>query len=57
MLLGGDIKEDKMGGECSTYREKILVHTCRLLKGCQEGKRQFVRPRSIWNDNTTILKK
>jgi len=40
-----------MGGDCSTYGEKILVHTCRLLKGHDEGKRQFARPRNIWNDN------
>jgi hypothetical protein len=55
--LGGHNKEDEMGGECSTYGEKILLHACRLLKGHHEGKRQFVRPRNIWNNNTyNILK-
>jgi hypothetical protein len=43
------VKEDEMGGACSTNGEK--TNACRILVGKPEGKRQLGRPRHRWVDN------
>ena len=41
-----------MGGECSTYGEKIGVY--RVLVGKPEGKRPLGRPRRSWENNVKM---
>jgi hypothetical protein len=43
------VKEDEMGGECSTNGEKRNAY--RILVGKPEGNRPLGRPRRRWKDN------
>jgi hypothetical protein len=45
----GQVKEDEMGGTCSTNGEKM--NACRLLVGKPEGKRPLGRTRRRSVDN------
>jgi hypothetical protein len=46
------VKEDEMGGACSTNGEKRNVY--RILVGKPEGNRPLGRPRRRWVDNIEI---
>jgi hypothetical protein len=47
--LGNKIKNNEMGGPCSTYGERKVLY--RVLMGKPEGKRPFGKPRPRWEDN------
>jgi hypothetical protein len=54
--LGNQVEKNEMGGECSTYGERIGAY--RILVGRPEGRRQVGRPRHRWEDNIKMdLKK
>jgi hypothetical protein len=46
------VREDEMGGTCSTHGEKR--NSYRILFGKLEGKRPLGRPRRRWEDNTRM---
>jgi hypothetical protein len=50
-LYASQIKEDVMGGACSTYRRD---ETCTQYSGWKMGREEVLgRPRRRWEDNIT----
>jgi hypothetical protein len=52
IFSGNQIKEDVMGGACSTYVEKR--YTCTALLGKTEGKKPIEGTTSRWEDNVKM---
>jgi hypothetical protein len=46
------MKEDEVGGKCSTHEEGRSV--CRVLVGRPGGKRPLARPKRRWEDNVKM---
>jgi hypothetical protein len=51
-VISDKVKEDELGGACSTHGENRNVY--RTLVGKPEGKRSLGGPRRRWEDNIKI---